>query len=251
MTGKILSFLLFFWLMLGSLDGTQAQSLLNDRSGVSTVPEGKVAFVVGAGVAGVKSDICSGLGCNNIGMNVSVGALYKLSEYLSVGGIAEYARLGATGVDSLLLQPVSFQSEVIEMAGTVVLNLMHSNVGSAGYRSSRKRLMVPYVKAGAGFVYYTPTSYPGAGELRNSQTTFEPERKYPAVALAVPFGLGVRIRVSDLMHVAPELSYHITFTDFLDNISTPAGSPANDHFAIVAVKVLYTPEFRNKLFSRK
>lgn len=250
MNGKIVSFLVFFCLMLVCSGNVQAQFILSNRSSVSTVPEGKVAFVVGGGVAGVRSDICSGFNCNNLGLSVSGGAIYKLSQYLSVGGMIEYARLGATGVDSLLLQNISFQSEVIEVAGTVVLNLLHSNVGSAGYRSSRKRLMVPYVRAGVGFVYYTPSSFPGGGELRNSQITFEPERKYPATALAIPLGVGVRIRLNDLVQIAPELSYHITTTDFLDNISARPGSPGNDHFGIVAVKVLYTPELRNKIFSR-
>ncbi|GAB3532237.1 hypothetical protein GCM10027443_15690 [Pontibacter brevis] len=214
------------------------------------MPEGRLVLVAGGGVAAVKSDICSGPGCNNLGLSVSGGALFRLSEYLSVGGLVEYARLGATGADSLLVQQVSFQSDVIELAGTVVVNLLESHAGTAGYRSARKRLLIPYVRAGAGLAYYSPTSFPGEGDLNTSQTTYDPERKYPAFTLAIPFGAGVHIRLTDAISISPELVYRITTTDHLDNIGARAGSPENDHYAVAAVKVLYTPLLRNKLLSR-
>lgn len=251
MNGKSYLVLVCLFLALFGAGSAGAQSIFNKKSGGSAVPERGIVFVVGGGTAAAKSDICSGLGCNNLGLNVSGGALYRFSQRLSVGGSIDYARLGATGTDSLRLQQVSFQSEVIEVAGMVVFDLLDINAGTGNYRSSRKRLLVPYIKAGAGFVYYTPTSYSGAGELRNSQITHEPERKYPAVALAVPFGAGLRIRLSEVVSIAPEFTYHITTTDHLDNMGARAGSHGNDHYGTAAFKVLYTPVLRNRILSRK
>lgn len=245
-------FLLFLCLSGITLSSAAAQSLLGKRSGVSKVPERGVVLVVGGGVAAVKSNICGSPGCNEFGPSVSVGALYKLTSYLGVSGQIDYVRLGATVKNPNHPVRISFRSEVIELSGTGVINLLDSYAGGAGYRSLRKRFIVPYVRAGAGLIYYTPTSFPGEGDLDDSQITYDPERKYPAIAIAIPFGGGLRFRVNDEFSVATELMYRITTTDHLDNIG-PDLHPAatKDHFGVAAVKLLYRPRIQNKIFSRK
>lgn len=253
MNGKSFSFLLFFLLTLFSLDTAEAQTLLNRRSSVSKVPEERgVILAVGGGLAAVRSDICGRPGCNRFGPNVSLGALYYLTSYLGVSGNIDYLRLGATEISPSRPLNVSFRSEVVEVTGTVVVNLLDTYAGSGGYRSLRKRFLVPYLRAGAGLVYYTPTSYPGQGKLNEAQTTYESERNYPAIAAVIPFGGGLRFRINNEFSIAPELIYHITTTDYLDNIGPELGNPnRDDHYGVAAVKVLYTPVLRNRIFSRR
>ena len=101
-------------------------------------------------------------------------------------------------------------------------------------------------------MYYTATSYPGTGDLEDSQTTYDPERKYPALGIVVPFGGGLRFRFSDQLSIAPELLYHISSSDYLDNIGPrlkPGGG--TDHFGVAAIRVMYTPVKKENIFSRK
>lgn len=254
MNSKFYPFLLLCCLTLFCLSTAEAQTKLNKRRAVSKVPEKRgVILSMGGGLAAVRSDICGRPECNNFGPNVSVGALYYLTSYLGVSGNIDYLRLGASEISPLRPLNISFRSEVVEVTGTVVINLLDSYAGSAGYRSLRKRFLVPYIRAGAGLVYYTSTSYPGQGKLDDSQTTYDPARKYPAIAAVIPFGGGLRFRINNEFSIAPELIYHITTTDYLDNIDPELGNPngRDDHYGIAAVKVLYTPVLRNKLFSRK
>lgn len=252
MNRKLYPFLLSLCLILFNFSSTAAQSLLGRRGGASKVPERGIVLLAGGGVAGIKSNICGSPDCNDFGTNLSIGALYKMTSYLGVSAQLDHVRLGGTEKDPRRPLDVSFRSEVIGVTVTGVFNLMDSYAGSAGYRSLQKRFVVPYVRAGGGFIYYTPTSYPGKGDLNDSQTTYDPQRKYPAIALVIPMGAGLRFRVNDEFSVATELMYNVTTTDYLDNVG-PELLPAQtkDHYALAAVKLMYTPKITNKVFSRK
>ena len=215
------------------------------------MPERGLVIAVGAGVAAVRSDICGSGNCNDFGPNVSIGAVYKLNPFWGISAGVGYARLGAEEKDPARPLNISFQSEVVEVTASVMFNLLDSYAGS-GYRSSRKRFVVPYLKAGGGFIYYTPTSFPGQGKLDDSQTTYDPQRNYPAIAAVIPLGAGLRFRLNDEISIAPELTYSLTTTDYLDNIVPPVGSTeATDHYATATVKLLYTPVLKNKILTRK
>lgn len=180
-----------------------------------------------------------------------MGALYKLNPFWALSGNIGYARLGAEEKDPARPLNVSFQSEVIEVTGMLVFNLLDSYAGS-GYRSARKRFVVPYVKAGGGFIQYTATSFPGQGQLDDSQTTYDPMRRYPAIAAIIPLGAGLRFYLNDVISISPELVYTLTTTDYLDNIAAPiAYTEATDHYAVASVRLLYTPVLKNQIFSRK
>lgn len=230
-----------------------AQYRNKSRRASSNTKEKGMVIAIGGGVAAVRSDICGTGNCNDFGPNVSVGAIYKLSPYLALSGNLDYLRLGAAEKDPQQPLNLSFEAEVIEVAGSVMLNLLDSYAGSGRYRSSRKRFVVPYVRAGIGAIYYTSTAFPtDQGSLDESQTTYDPVRDYPAVAAVVPIGFGMRFRVNDEFSIAPELAYRLTTTDNLDNVDAAWGDPGRkDDYATFAVKLQYTPVIKNKLFTRK
>ncbi len=227
-----------------------AQGSFLKSTGRSTMPERGMVLHAGGGFAAVKSEICGSWGCNDIGTYISLGALYKFSSQYAVNGEISHFRLGATEKEPYL--NLSFQTDVIQVSGSIVIHLLDSYSGSGNYRSSRKRFVVPYVKAGGGFIYYTATSFPAENTLNESQMTYDPERNYPAIAGVIPFGGGLRFRLSDHISIAPEMMYHYTTTDYLDNIGPRINTRGGtDHFGVASVKVLYTPGKANDLFTRK
>lgn len=250
---RSIAFVLAFILFLFTTKETYAQfAFLSKRGQESKVPERGLVILVGAGVAAVRSDYCGSWDCNDFGANASVGALYKYRTNLAFGVNADYVRLGASTVGTGSTLNTAFNSEVIALTGNVVVNLIDSYAGSGNYRSLRKRFIVPYVKAGAGAIYYTATSFPADNELDDSQTTYDPEREYPAFALVIPFGGGIRFRFSDEIAIAPELIYHVTTSDYLDNGNPEDSNNArSDHYGLFSVKFMYTPLLKNNILSRK
>lgn len=250
---RSLAVILTLIILLYSAGETYAQfSALKKRWQDSKTPERGMVIKVGAGVAAIKSDICGSWGCNDLGPSASVGAMYRFRTNMAIGLNADYLRLGASEKSPERPLNVAFQSEVIALTANVMYNLMDSYAGSGNYRSARKRFVVPYIKAGAGAVYYTATSFPADNDLEDSQTTYDPEQKYPAISLVIPFGGGLRFRFSDELAIAPELIYHITTSDYLDNIGPRLGNPDNnDHYGLFSVKIMYSPVIKNKVFSRK
>jgi hypothetical protein len=250
MSRKIHSLLLLFAITFSTALSANGQDNAIRRMGRSKIPERGLVVQASAGLAAIKSDICGSWGCNDIGPALGIGALFKYSPFVSFAGEVEYIKLGAT--EKVPADNLTFESEVIEVSGFMILNIMDSYAGSNNYRSTRKRFAVPFIKGGGGFIYYTPTSYP-TNRRENSQETYDRMRSYPAIAGVASLGGGIRFRFSDHISVAPELMYHITTTDYLDNIAPPVGisSPGKDHYGVASIKFMYTPIPKNEVFTRK
>ncbi len=244
--------LLLSLLLLNPWDALAQQYRFKRNSKQSNVLERGWVILVGGGVAAVRSDICGSWGCNDLGPNASVGGLYKFSPYVGISGTIDYVKLGAVEKDPNAPLNLAFESEVIEVSGSLVINLLDSYAGSGNYRSKRKRFAVPYFRIGVGGLYYTATSFPANGNLDDTQSTYDPEQDYPAFAAVVPVGGGIRFYINDEFSIAPEIAYRVTSTDFLDNIGPiTSGGGRRDEYAVVAVKLQYTPVLKNKLFSKK
>lgn len=230
-----------------------AQQYRYKRGSKSTnVMERGWVILVGGGVTAVRSDICGSWNCNDIGPNASVGGLYKFSPYFGVSGTIDYARLGAVEKNPEAPLNIAFESEVIELAASAVINLLDSYAGSGNYRAKRKRFIVPYFRIGLGGIYYNATSFPADRPLDDTQVKYDPEQKYPAFAAVVPVGGGLRFHINDEFSLAGELVYHVTGTDLLDNIPpTLINGPRRDEFGVLAIKLQYTPVLKNNIFSKK
>lgn len=76
----------------------------------------------------------------------------------------------------------------------------------------------PYLFSGIGYMYYSPSAELGGEsfslrEVRTEGTTY---RKW---ALTVPVGLGMKFKVNEFTNINFEASYHLAFTDYLDDVS--------------------------------
>lgn len=83
---------------------------------------------------------------------------------------------------------------------------------------SRRWFFDPYLFSGVGYLYYYPTA-DLAGEtfsLREVRTEGVSYRKW---TLTIPMGVGVKFRINSLSNVQFEVSYHSTFSDYLDDVS--------------------------------
>ena len=88
--------------------------------------------------------------------------------------------------------------------------------------------VTPYAFAGIAMFGFNPYTYDTAGTkwfLRNLSTEgqglFEyPDRKkYKIVQFSIPFGFGVRVRITDNAYLGYEVGLRKTFTDYIDDVS--------------------------------
>lgn len=93
------------------------------------------------------------------------------------------------------------------------------------------RILSPYVMGGVAVFHFNPYAYApvsAGGQkvfLRPLSTegqglTGFPDRKpYQLTQVAVPLGAGVRMKLTDRITAGAEISYRITFTDYIDDVS--------------------------------
>ena len=95
------------------------------------------------------------------------------------------------------------------------------------YDLSEKRV-TPYAFAGIAMFGFNPYTHDTSGTkwfLRNlgteGQGLFEyPDRKkYKVVQFSIPFGFGVRVRITDNAYLGYEFGLRKTFTDYIDDLS--------------------------------
>ena len=88
------------------------------------------------------------------------------------------------------------------------------------------QLFSPYFTVGFGFFHFNPKSDLN-GEIYNLQPLGTEGQglpvqvgKYSKMALAIPFGVGVKIKINDKYNFGIELLARRSFTDYIDDVST-------------------------------
>ena len=88
------------------------------------------------------------------------------------------------------------------------------------------QIFSPYFSAGFGFLYFNPKS-----DLNGETYELQPlategqglpgqESKYSKMALVIPFGVGIKIKINDKYNFGIELLARRSFTDYIDDVST-------------------------------
>ena len=150
-----------------------------------------------------------------------LGLQYDLTPNLSVIGNGNYAHIGASDAfNKPSLQPrnLSFQSRILE------LNLLFEY----NFMDIRKSQFTPYVFAGLAVYHFNPYAYDTAGNkiyLAMLSTEGQGLPQYPDVKpysltqIAIPFGAGIKFRITDGVILAYEFNFRKLFTDYLDDVS--------------------------------
>lgn len=147
--------------------------------------------------------------------NLFFGAQYRTSESLSIRAEAGWFRIGGTdeGGENAH-RNLSFRTDCYEINAVAIYDMYHQ------YKLFHKRHLInPYGFLGIGVVFFSPTAeYDGERyKLRPIQTEGQ---KYGVATLALPVGIGFRIKYSPHISFAVEGRYTWTRTDYLDDVST-------------------------------
>jgi hypothetical protein len=154
---------------------------------------------------------------------IGIGATYGLSEKFfaragfTYGGLAGDDKLNTTG-KGIEFRNLRFKSAVSEMHLVVEYNL---------FRLEGKSL-TPYVFGGIALFHFNPYTNDSIGNkyfLKPLSTegqglaAYPNKKNYSLTQFAIPFGGGLKIKLSDEIQVALELGVRKTFTDFIDDVS--------------------------------
>ncbi len=115
---------------------------------------------------------------------------------------------------------LSFRSDNLELSALITYSL---HAKDQRFKTSKWR---PYLLAGLGLTYINPRA-----QLDGKWHALPPLETegiaYKKIHMVVPAGLGVGLQVNELWQLALELSYRLTFTDYLDDVSTLYRDPAS------------------------
>jgi hypothetical protein len=87
----------------------------------------------------------------------------------------------------------------------------------------RRLIIDPYLFSGVGYLFYNPRAKLGNElfSLRDAQTE---GIKYDKWTVTIPVGVGTKFKINEFANLNFEVSYHFTFTDYLDDVSTTYAS---------------------------
>jgi len=151
------------------------------------------------------------------------GVEYSIDGHVSVRGGFNFAKVSGddkknTQAD-LVARNLNFKSNITEANLAVVYNIFDINE----YR------LTPYVFGGVAIYHFDPYTYDTSGNkyyLKPLGTEGQglmayPERKsYSLTQFAIPFGAGVKFRLTQNVMVGYEIGFRKLFTDYLDDLST-------------------------------
>ena len=159
----------------------------------------------------------------NSKMALGLGASYAYNGHFRVRGLLSFAKLTADDKDNsdpaLVARNLNFFTNITEFSLTLhydILDLKYNRV-------------TPYIFAGVGVFGFKPYTYDStAGRVYLKPLSTEgqglsayPDRKpYSLTQFNLPFGGGVKFRVSDGVMIAWEIGLRKTSTDYLDDLST-------------------------------
>ena len=150
------------------------------------------------------------------------GVQYDLNPHFSLLSNLTYGKVGASDAYAtqadLRARNLSFQTNIGEWNLLAEYNLL----------DLRSHRITPYVFAGVAVYHFNPYAYDTTGKkvyLRPLSTEGEGLPQYPnskpyaLTQLAIPFGGGIKFRVSDRVTLAYEIGMRKLFTDYLDDVS--------------------------------
>ncbi|MCA6073402.1 hypothetical protein [Fulvivirga sedimenti] len=166
--------------------------------------------------------------------NINLGLEYFLNDRISVRGELMYFSLAgddeSSNTEGRVRRNLSFTSDNGELNFVGIFNFRRN-----GRRFYQRPGVNGYVFGGLGLAYFQPkaivpdvyvddfgnsTPLPNAGEKIALKPLMTEGVDYNRVSLVIPFGGGVRFKAGPFFNIALEAGYRITFTDYLDDVST-------------------------------
>ncbi|HEX4957922.1 MAG TPA: DUF6089 family protein [Lacibacter sp.] len=155
---------------------------------------------------------------------VGVGVGYEFSDKLMLRAGVHYAQLNAQD---------QYQENALRRLRNLsfATNLWEGHVaGEFHFLGMTDRVFSPYVMGGVAVFNYNPYAYApvSAGGQKIFLRPLSTEGQglngtgrstYSLTQIAIPFGAGVRMKLTDKIGVGAEVGYRKTFTDYMDDVS--------------------------------
>ncbi|MEO8582936.1 MAG: DUF6089 family protein [Flavitalea sp.] len=147
---------------------------------------------------------------------------YEIAPKLLIRGTLQLAKIGADdkkGLATVHNRNLNFHSKIYEA----------SLVADYSFNDLEYQYFSPYVFGGLALFRFNPYTYDSSGNIAflrllgtEGQGLKEyPDRKvYSMYQFSVPFGVGVRLKISQNVVIGYEIGLRKTFTDYLDDVST-------------------------------
>ena len=151
----------------------------------------------------------------------------KIRANLAIGILANKDRYGAYPERSL-----EFRSPIIELSGMYEYFIIKEQKKRTSYRwlnlprRFRNALIPTYVFAGLSGIYFNPQAYTlgkwhSLHPLHTEGQGLPGQNKhYSRISLAVPFGFGVKFKVSQYQSISIEAGWRVTMTDYIDDVGS-------------------------------
>ena len=165
---------------------------------------------------------------NQSNLGLGVGLKYDLTSHFAVRAGINYGTVEASdtqnGQADLRARNLSFQSRIFE--GNLLLEYTLFNM--------EDKKLSPYLFAGVALFHFNPYAFDSLGNkvfLKPLSTEGQglaayPDRKeYKLTQFAIPFGGGIKYRISSNVVLGYEIGLRKIFTDYLDDVSTTYVDP--------------------------
>jgi hypothetical protein len=113
----------------------------------------------------------------------------------------------------------SFRNDIKELSVVGLFDIL-PNYGFFVKRNE----YTPYVFAGVAMFLHNPQTYYGGNLMKKGWYDLQPlqteGKKYSKAQVSIPFGIGIRCKLSQQLDLGFEIGWRRTFTDYLDDVST-------------------------------
>jgi hypothetical protein len=173
----------------------------------------------------------------NIRWNASFSFTRHFTPHLSGNVGFTWARIaaddnkfeGVVGLDQLYMRNIHFRNDIKELALTGIYNFIPE---TKSFRNREK--LSPYLFAGIAIFHHnpeakTPTDYSGNDAVPNEWVSLQPlategqglngytDQPYNLINVSVPFGVGIRYKLSHYWDLGFEAGVRYSFSDYLDD----------------------------------
>jgi hypothetical protein len=195
------------------------------------VQEGE--FGVGVGAGHYFGDLNTRAHLNRPKLAAGVFFRKNFGNYIALRIAGTYAKLGYSDIynthnEFMRRRNLSFNSNVWELGLQGDFNFYRFMPGDPDFR------WTPYVTLGVSAFNYDPYAYLNGtkynlrqlGTEGQGDTTYPDRKPYSSMALAIPFGVGIKYSINERINVGFEAVYRFTNTDYLDDVSKTYVDPA-------------------------
>lgn len=180
--------------------------------------ERNLLATIGTGSANYYGELVNPGEFGKIRYNLLVGAEYYLNSRISVRSELVYFRISGSDKlanDNRTERNLSFFSGNLELNATGVINLFPNQA-----RFYQRPQINFFAFAGIGLLYTNPKTERANGEKVALQPLQTEGVHYSKFQPVIPMGLGARYKVGPFINIIVEGGYRLTFTDYLDDISS-------------------------------